>query len=214
MNKITALRTSKGRSKRINIFLDGNFAFSLEAEVAVKEGIQVEQVLSTDEIKALAETDNLQRCFNAASLLLNYRPRSESELRQRLCRRGFTNTTVDNTILKLREKGLVEDTAFARFWKENRDYFSPRSRSLTRLELRQKGVAEDIINRVVEDIDDEDNAYRAGVKKARNLSRSDYQQFRRRLGDHLKRRGFNYAVINSTVNRLWREQDETIMQEN
>lgn len=214
MNKITALRTGKGRSKRINIFLDGDFAFSLEAEVALKEGLKVEQALSAERIKALAEADDLQRCFNAASLLLSYRLRSEPELRQRLRRRGFADTTVDNTILKLRGKGLVDDAAFAQFWKENRDYFSPRSRSLTRLELRRKGVTEDIINRVVEDIDDEDNAYRAGVKKARSLSRSDYQQFRRRLGDHLRRRGFNYGVINSTVNRLWQEQDEKIKQEN
>ncbi len=213
MNKITALRTGKGRSKRVNIFLDGNFAFSLEAEVALKEGLQVEQELSKERIKALAETDNLKRCFNAASLLLGYRPRSESELRQRLRRRGFTGTTVDNTILKLRETGLVDDTAFARFWRENRDYFSPRGRSLTRLELRKKGVPEEIINRVMEDIDDEDNAYRAGVKKARSLSRSDYPQFRRRLGDHLRRRGFNYGIINKTVERLWQEQDEKIMQE-
>jgi regulatory protein len=82
------------------------------------------------------------------------------------------------------------------------------------MELRRKGVAEDIIERVVEDIDDEDNAYRAGVKKARSLSRSDYRQFRRRLGDHLRRRGFGYGVINGTVNRLWQEQDEKIKQEN
>ena len=214
MNKITALRTGKGRSKRINIFLDGDFAFSLEAEVAAKEGLQVEQVLSADRVKALAEADNLQRCFNAASLLLSYRPRSEPELRQRLHRRGFTGTTVDNAVQKLRKLGLVDDTAFAQFWKENRDYFSPRSRSLTRMELKGKGVAEDIIERVVENIDDEDNAYRAGIKKARSLSSDDYRQFRRRLGDHLKRRGFNYGIINKTVERLWQEQGEKITQEN
>ena len=53
------------------------------------------------------------------------------------------------------------------------------------MELKQKGVAGDVIERVVENIDDEDNAYRAGIKKARNLSCEDYGQFRRRLGDHL-----------------------------
>ncbi|MFC1901135.1 regulatory protein RecX [Chloroflexota bacterium] len=213
MNKITALRTGKGRSKRVNIYLDSKFAFSLESEVALKEGLRVEQVLSTDRVKALAEADNNQRCFNAATLFLSYRPRSEPEIRERLRRRGFTDATVDNTISRLKDKGLVDDTAFAQFWKDNRDYFSPRSRSLTRLELKRKGVAAEIIDHVVDSIDDEDNAYRAGIKKARSLSRSDYQQFRRRLGDHLKRRGFSYGVINHTVSRLWQEQDQIIQQE-
>jgi regulatory protein len=101
----------------------------------------------------------------------------------------------------------VDDTAFAEFWKENRDSFSPRSRWLTGQELRRKGIPEDIIVKVVGAIDDEDNAYRAAIKKARNLPRSDFQVFRRKLGDHLKRRGFGYGVINSTVNRLWQEPD-------
>ena len=211
MSKITALRTGRGRSKRINIYLDNKFAFSLESEVAANEGLRVEQELSKDRIRELEEADNPQRCFNAATLFLSYRPRSEPEIRQRLRRRGFTDTTVDSTISKLKVMGLVDDTAFARFWKENRDYFSPRSQSLTRLELKRKGVAEEIIDRVVDAIDDEDNAYRAGAKKARSLSGSDYERFRRRLGDHLKRRGFSYDVINHTVKRLWEEQEKEIL---
>jgi len=42
MGKITAIRVGRGRVKRVNMFLDGKFAFSLEAEVAVKEGLKVE----------------------------------------------------------------------------------------------------------------------------------------------------------------------------
>ena len=95
---------------------------------------------------------------------------------------------------------------FARFWKENRDSFSPRSQWLTKLELRQKGVAGDIIDQVVGTIDDGDSAYRAALSKARRLSRSDYQDFRRRLGEYLKRRGFGYGVINHTVERVWEER--------
>jgi regulatory protein len=208
MSKITALRAGRGRGKRINIFLDGRFAFSLEAEVAVKEGLQVEQELSSGEIQKLSRTDDLQRCFSAATRYISYRPRSEPELRERLSRRGFDNDSIEKTLSRLREQGLVDDTAFAQFWTENRDYFSPRSQRLTRLELRRKGVAEEIIDSVVNSIDDEDSAYRAGLKKARSLSHSDYQKFRHRMSNHLKRRGFNYGVINHTVDRLWQNQDK------
>ena len=205
MGKITALCIGRRQRKRVNVSLDGWFAFSLEAEVAIKEGLQVGQELSGSQIEALARSDHFHRCLNAANHYLSYRPRSESELRERLHQRGFNGDSVEVVLAKLKEQGLVDDMAFAQFWKGNRESFSPRSQWLTKLELRQKGVANNIIDQIADTIDDEDSAYRAALSKARSLSLSDYQSFRRRLGDYLKRRGFGYGVINHTVERLWQE---------
>ncbi len=204
--RITAIRIGRGRGKRVNVSLDGKFAFSLEAEVAVREGLQVDQELSASQTEALAMSDHFHRCLNAAVHYLSYRPRSESEIRERLQRRSFDGDSVEAVIAKLKEQGLVDDMAFAQFWKDNRQSFSPRSRWLTRLELRQKGVADDIIDQVVDDVDDADSAYRAVLSKARSLPLSDYQSFRRRLGEYLKRRGFGYEVINQTIGRIWQER--------
>jgi len=205
MGKITALRVDRGRKKRVNVSLDGKFAFSLEAEVAIKEALQVGQELSANQIEALARSDHFHRCLNAAAHYLSYRPRSEFELRERLHQRGFDGDSVEAVLAKLKEQGLVDDMAFAQFWKDNRESFSPRSQWLTKLELRRKGVASNIIDQIADTIDDEDSAYRAALGKARSLPLSDYQSFRRRLGDYLKRRGFGYGVINHTIERLWPE---------
>jgi len=206
MRKVTALRAGRGRKKRVNIFLDGKFAFSLDAEVAAKEGLEVEQQLPVERIEALGRSDHLHRCFDAAVHYLSYRPRSEPELRERLHRRGFDGDSVETVITRLKKQGLVDDIAFAQFWRDNREAFSPRSQWLTKLELRRKGVANDIIDQVVDTIDDEDSAYRAALRKARSLPRSDEPSFRRRLGEHLRRRGFSYGVINHIVEQIWREK--------
>jgi len=205
MKKITTLRIGGGQDRRVKVLLEGKFAFSLEAEVAVREGLRVGQELSPSQIEALTRADCFHRCLNAAVHYLGYRPRSESELMKRLQQRGFDNDIIEGVIIKLKEQGLVDDVAFAQFWKDNRASFSPRSQWLTRLELRQKGVADDIINEVISAVDDNDSAYRAALSKTRSLSRSDYQGFRYRLGGYLKRRGFGYGVINHTVERLWQE---------
>jgi len=205
MSKITALRMRKGRNKRVNVYLDGEFAFSLEAEVAVQEGLRVDQELSPERAEEIASSNNYRRCYDAAALILSYRPRSEPELRDRLLTKGFPGTSIDQVITRLKEQGLVNDDSFAEFWMENRDTFSPRSRWLTGQELRRKGISEEIINRVAGSIDDEDSAYRAARKKARNLPRHDYQSFYRRLGDFLQRRGFDFGVIKVSVKRLWEE---------
>ena len=209
MSKITAIRIGRRRGKRVNVFLDGGFAFSLEAEVAIREGLEVGQELPANQIEALARSDCFHRCLNTAAHYLGYRPRSEFELRERLQRRGFDDDSVDSVLAKLKEQGLVDDMAFAQFWRDNRQSFSPRSQWLTKLELRRKGVAADIIDQVVDTVDNADSAYRAALNKARSLPPSDYQSFRRRLGEYLKRRGFGYGVINHTVEQIWQEQDRS-----
>jgi len=205
MAKITAIRAGKGRKKRVNVFLDGKFSFSLEAEVMLKGNLHEGQELAAEEREGLTQADYFHRCLNAALHYLGYRPRSESEIKQRLHRRGFNGGSVDAVIAQLKEQGLVDDVAFAQFWKDNRESFSPRSQWLTKLELRRKGVAGDIIDQVVDSIDDDQSAYRAAQGKARHLPLTDYQDFRHRLGEYLKRRGFGYGVINHTVEQIWQE---------
>ena len=206
MSKITAIHAGTGRRKRVNIHLNGKFALSLEAEAAAKARLKTGQELSESQIETLTRTDKYQRCLNAALQYLSYRPRSESEMRERLKRRCFDGDIIETAISKLKEQELVDDTAFARFWKDNRQSFSPRSQWLIKLELSQKGITNDIIDKVISQTDDDDSAYQAALGKARSLSSPDREDFRRRLGSYLKRRGFNYQVINHTVERLWQER--------
>ena len=208
MSKITAIRVGRSKGKRVNMFLDGQFAFSLEAEMVAKQSLEVGHELSTSQIEVLTRADRFDHCLNAASRYLSYRPRSESELKERLHQRGFDGDNVEAVITKLKEQGLVDDIAFAQFWKDSRESFRPRSQWLIRLELKQKGVAADIIDQVVNGGNDDDSAYRAALGKAHSLPRSDYQVFRRRLGEYLRRRGFGYGVISHTVRRLWQELGE------
>ncbi len=204
--KITSLKAGRGREKKVNIALDGQSALNLLAETALKEKLAVGQELSESRLESLAGLDRAQCCLNAAFRYLAYRPRSEAEVRQRLLMRGFDGAAADNALAKLRERGLVDDSAFARFWKDNRESFSPRSRRLTGLELRRKGLPADVIDSIVLEIDEADSAYRAALVRAGRLPLSDYRLFRRRLGAYLGRRGFGYDVIKETVDRLWKEQ--------
>ncbi len=207
MAKITALRMGKGRSKKANVALDDKSAFSLEAEIALKEGLKVGQELSAGQIEALIKANDFQRCLDAAARYLSYRPRSEYEMRRQLSKHHFDDDCIEAVLSKLKEQGLVDDSAFARFWKDNRQSFSPRSQWLTRVELKQKGVPGEIIDHVVSTIDDDDNAYRVATSRARSLTMSDYHSFRHRLGEYLRRRGFNYGVISKTIERLWQERE-------
>ena len=205
MGVITALRLND-RKKQVSVFIDGSFSFTVVEDVAATAGLKVGQHLSAEQIIELKQTNLFQTCLEAALHYLGYRPRSEAEVRQRLRRRGFRGEVIDEVVICLKERKLIDDVAFAHYWKDNRLSFRPRSRRLIKLELRQKGVATETANEVLEDLDDGNAAYEAGLKKARALSGVDYNEFRRRLSGYLGRRGFDYGTVSSAVARLWQER--------
>ena len=205
MGTITALR-SNDRKKQVDVFIDGLFSFVISTELAVTNRLEVGRLLSVGQIEELKEANLQHSCLDAALYFLSYRPRSESEVRQRLRRRGFNGKVIDDVILKLSERRLIDDAAFSEYWRNNRLSFSPRSGRLIKIELRQKGVPAETTNEAVKDLDDDNSVYEAGLRKARRLSGLDYDDFRRRLYDYLRRRGFNYANVKGAVARLWEEK--------
>jgi regulatory protein len=206
MKRITSIETQKAKKGRVNLFLDGAYAFSLSVPVASMAGIREGQELTSKEVEKLQNDDLLHRSLNSALRYLGPRPRSETEVRNRLRRQGFDADTIQKVIDRLKEQKLINDADFARFWCDNRENFKPRSRRFIEFELRQKGVEAEIAAEATEGLDDELNAYRAAQRKAGSLKGLDYSNFRNRLAAFLKQRGFSYEVINSTINRIWQEQ--------
>ena len=141
---------------------------------------------------------------NAALRLLSYRSRSVKEVQRRLQSR-FSGDVIDRTVSDLRRQGLLDDLAFAKAWREQRERFRPRGLAVIRQELQKLGVDRDVVREALSDFDTSTNAYQAGSKYASKLSLADGNDFRRRLGGFLHRKGFEGDVLGQTVERLWRE---------
>ena len=205
MGTITALR--KGRSRKsISVFIDGSSSLIIDGETAVKAGLQVGQYLSLEQVEEIMQVNLHVQCLEVALRYLSYRPRSELEVRQRLSRRGFSNGVIGDVIIELKQSKLVDDVAFAEYWKDNRLSFRPRSRGLIKYELMQKGIDTETANEAIEGLDDENSAYEVGLKKVRVLDNIDYDGFHKYLSGYFRRRGYSYEVINPVVMRLWQER--------
>ena len=85
MGYITDVQLNKHK-KRVSIFIDNAFSFSIDREVAVFSGLHTGAELPQDKIDELRYNDSIQQCLNAALHFLGYRPRSEAEVRRRLRR--------------------------------------------------------------------------------------------------------------------------------
>ncbi len=205
MKKITALKVQKRNPNRVNVYLDGEFAFGLARIVAA--WLKVGQTLSEEKIAALLAQDAEEVAYQRALRFLSLRPRSEAEVRRNLEKHQVSAEVIDQVLARLRRSGLVDDTAFARLWVENRVTFRPRGARALRQELRQRGVPDPIIQQALTDLDEDVLAEQAARKYVHKVSDLSWPEFRRKLGGFLARRGFNYDVIAPVVERLWAERD-------
>jgi regulatory protein len=153
----------------------------------------------------LAAADEHARALDAAYTFLSYRPRSARELEQRLQQKGYSPAAIAAARERLDRFKLVDDTAFARYWVEQRQAFNPRGRTALRAELRAKGVGSAEIAAALPEGDEGGAAYQAGLRRVRSLGKLDRLTFRQRMGAYLQRRGFSYAASATAVERLWTE---------
>jgi regulatory protein len=203
MATITAITSQKRNLERVNIFLDGRYAFSMTVTAAAN--LKIGQTLTADEQTSLQHEAELSKAQEKALRYLSYRPRSETELRQHLRRKGLDDALIDQVAERLTEHDLLNDDTFADYWVDQRETFKPRSPLALRQELQQKGVSREIIDRALNELDESDAARRAAAQRAPQLARLPFDQFRAKLGGYLQRRGFGYSVIREVVQEQWDE---------
>lgn len=197
---ITELRFQKRNQDRINVYLDGRFAFGLAAIEAAH--LRVGQTLSDDDITRLQTQDQVERAHERALNFLSYRPRSEAEVRRNLRKTDLDDAVVEAVVERLKRAGLLNDLEFARYWVENRTQFRPRGTRALRHELREKGVPASTIAAALADFDEEASARKAAEAGARRLAHLPPRDFRRKFAGYMARRGFSYAVIEPLIEEI------------
>lgn len=197
---ITGLEVQKRDKQRVNVYLDGEFAFGLSLIEAAQ--LRKGQELTDRQIAQLRADDEIDRAYNHAIRFLGYRPRSTAEIEKNLRQHRYTDEAIEAVIVKLSEQKYLDDEAFARYWVANRTEFKPRGARALRAELRQKGVADAIIDAVLSEQNSYDDAYRAAQSKVRRYKHKTRAEFRQKVGQFLLRRGFEYHIIRPVLAQL------------
>ncbi len=200
---VTALVAQKKNPDRVNVYLDGKFAFGLAAIEAVR--LRRGQVLTEADIERLQAADDVEKAREKALRFLSNRPRSEWEMRQNLRKAGYGDEAIDRVLERLRGVGLVDDAAFVRYWIDNRAQFKPKGEAALRQELRRKGVDREVIDTVLEESGHAEDraAIQAAVAKADRYRQLPREEFAQKLGAYLARRGFDYETVREAVQAAW-----------
>lgn len=208
--KVTAIKAQERNPERVNVFLDGEFAFAISGQEVMIQGIRIGRELTVDEVGGFRAHDLVSKATESALRLLGVRPRAEHELRDRLKRKAYEPATIDLAIERVKNWGYLDDADFARRWVDNRQEHRPRSKRMLEMELRQKGVDRETISTTIEetDIDEVASATELAQKAVAKMSGLDPVVARRRISGQLARRGFDYGTIKVALDRAFDKTEE------
>ena len=142
------------------------------------------------------------RARNVLLFQLSKAAKSKAQLRSILLKREIPEDIADDLLERFEESGLVNDRQFAETLVASRRGHKGLSRSAIRRELVAKGVALEIIDDVLSEIDSEAELRTAkllAAKRIMQMTSLDREVQERRLGGYLQRKGYGSGVVYAAI---------------
>ncbi len=203
---ITQIEPQKKHANRVNVYLDGAFAFGLKNEILLRHHLHEGDTISDQLIDEVLLSEEKARAKEKALSLLSYRARSIEELKKKLIEKAFSERTVNRVIEDFCRVGLLNDRTFASDYAHSRMIQRPVGKRLLKQELLTKGISEEIAEKSVEEVyekqTEEEVAESLIQKRMKRYSGENPQKVRKKLSEFLFRRGFNWDVISAVLSRV------------
>ncbi len=222
---ITKLTPGVRDPNRVNVFLDGYFAFSLDIAQVIDLDVKVKQKIDPERLKLLQDASEFSKLYQRTLEWVLTRPHSVRETEDYLKRRKLKRLQLNRqrareekkplpelredimaqVVERLIEKGYVNDQKFANFYVENRYVRRGISKKRLRLELRRRGVNEEEAKFALENMDrpEEDEILKVIKKK-----RKKYNDFM--LVSYLVRQGFDFQKAKTAVENYNPDDEQPI----
>lgn len=205
MAKISKIEVQKRNSERVNIFLDGEYAFSISMELAYKEGVKVNSEIDAERLKEIANKESFIRCRESALRIIERNYKTEKEVREKLVLKGYEQEAIDKAIDFLKEYKFLDDGNYTKMFIKNK--LNSQGSQKIKYSLMQKGVSKEVIEKELSNVDREEekiSALNLAKKKINTIMKreTDTYKISGKLYRFLMTKGFNYELVKEVVKEV------------
>lgn len=208
---ITSIKSQKNKN-RVNIYLDNKFGFGIDLDNFVLLKLKIGQELTDNEITKIIKKSEFQKILEKLYKFATLRPRSVKEITDYLSRKKVSKVIWSDLFSPLKNYHLVDDTAFARWWVDQRQTYSPKSLRVLIQELRLKGISKEIIQDTLQDsqIDEKDIALSHLQKRRLHWQALPEEKRPQKMLEYLIRQGFTFEVAGKAVKAYNMTEDDKV----
>ncbi len=208
MGIITKITTQQKNQDRFNVFMDygkgkgEEFAFSVDSDVLIKFQLKKGMELDDFSFLEIQYQDDIRKAYHLAVNYLARRMRSEKEIKDYLVQKEVDEPVIKEVIYKLTSQKYINDQDYAFAYVRTQANTTDKGTNVVKMELKEKGVSEDILIRALEEFPLEQQ-----IEKAMKLTEKFYQKNakdslkvqKQKLEQLLLRKGYTYEIINIAV---------------
>jgi len=210
MAVITKIEVQKRNNERVNIYLDGEYAFSISMELVYKEGLKSKMEIDIDRLRDIADKEGYLKCKSTALKIIEKSYKTEKEMRDKLKQKEYTDNQVEKTIEFLREYNFINDESYVNAYVN--DKISSRGRQKIKYDLIRKGIDSNLIDEKLSNIDSDDEkntAFNLAKKKYNNIKKSESDSYKLsgKLYRFLMSKGYNYEIIKDVVRKVMNDNE-------
>ncbi|MDD7382963.1 MAG: regulatory protein RecX [Peptoniphilaceae bacterium] len=177
--------------------------FLVSPEFYSNLNVNPDNILSKDDFDKIKKEDEFNRAKESALNSIEFSAKTESEIKNKLKRKNFTEETIEKILKFLSDYNLTNDEIYVKNYINDKIKFQRYSKRKIFYNLSVKGLDKKLISRFLDDVPysiEYENAMYLAEKKAKN----DYSyENKKKVYNYLSYRGFSYDIINECLDELF-----------
>lgn len=211
MNKITKVEVQKNNKKRVNIYVNENFAFACDMELVYRYNLEKDVEIKIEDIREVLIEEEYISCKNYTLRILERGYKTEKEIEKKLIEREYSQKTISRVQDFLKEYNFIDDRRYTSMYVK--DKIKNEGRNKIKYKLMQKGVAEETIAKTINNVNEEDEyegALALCEKKYRILIKreTDSRLIKQKIFRFMASKGYDFDLINRIIRKVVNEEYE------
>jgi regulatory protein len=206
MGVITKITKQVKNEERYNIFIDGEYSFSVDEEILARFQLGKGKEIDEMAIAEIGYEDDVRKAFNLAIHYLSFRMRTEKEVSDYLKKKELGDAVAIEAIEKLKKYKYLNDREFAQAYVNTQINTTDKGPGTVERELASKGVDK-------ASIDDALAAFTQAIQLEKAMALTDklFKKYKKdsaivakqKTEQNLARKGYPFSIINLA----WEETD-------
>lgn len=204
---ITSISVQKNNKERYSIFVDEDFLLGIAEQTLLKFNLAKGVEITPSFFRKLQREEGRFKVKSYCLKLLGRRDHARQELFTKAIKKDYPKEVIDNVLDELQEKGLLNDAGFAEKFAADKSRLNKWGPAKIKSHLYKKGisrsVAEKSIQKAFEDEDLKATFLDLVLKRKRRFLREeDPYKRKKKVFDHLARKGYRSSNIYEHLDEL------------
>ncbi|AEY65966.1 regulatory protein RecX [Clostridium sp. BNL1100] len=200
--RITSIEKSNKNKSMASVCIDNKQEFVLPLKRIDALNLTIDKTIEQETLDYILKYEVYAAAKNSAVKFLSLKLRTSYEVIEKLSELGYEESTISQVIKDLTEIDYINDYKYAAKYISEKTKLKPKSIKLMEMELENKGIPNDIICSVIEELNPDDDQVALELLKKRYSKYSEYDEILiKKMKSYLAGRGFSYNQISKAISK-------------